>query len=139
RLEAKGFRRLIDVNRIAMKLGARGPVPAIGYVFDEDWADHHEAAVKAFLKASRDAEEVMKTSDAEWLALKPITGAADDRTLRVLRDRFREGIPTRPLADAMKDTARIYAILAKVGGERLVGPSKTLAEGTFWSVLTGGS
>lgn len=139
RLEAKGFRRLIGANEAAMALGAKGPVSAIGYVFSESWADQHVEAVKAFVKASRQAKEIMKTSDAEWERLREKTGAKDDATLHTLRDRFREGIPSRPLRDEMEDTAKVYAILARIGGETLVGPAKTMTPGTFWPVLVNGS
>lgn len=139
RLEAKGFREVIGANEAAMALGAKGPVSAIGYVFSESWADRNLDAVKGFVAASRQAKQIMKTSDAEWERLRAKTGAEDDATLYALRDRFRAGIPSRPLREEMEDTARVYAILAKIGGERLVGPAKTMTPGTFWPVLVDGS
>ncbi len=138
RLEAKGFRRIIGANEAAMELGASGPVSAIGYVFDEDWAAQHSDAVRGFVMASRDAKELLRSSDAEWETLRDMTGAKDDATLFALRDRFREGIPDRPLSEEMADTAKVYEILAELGGAKLVGESKTMAPGTFWSVLVNG-
>jgi NitT/TauT family transport system substrate-binding protein len=38
----------------------------------------------------------------------------------------------------MADTARIYDLLAELGGDKLVGRSKTMAPGTFWPVLVNG-
>jgi len=139
RLEAKGFREVIGANDAAMALGAKGPVSAIGYVFSENWADRHVEAMKAFIKASREAKEIMKNSDAEWERLREKTGAGDDATLVALRDRFRAGIPDRPLREEMEDTAKVYAILAEIGGEKLVGPAETMTPGTFWPVLVNGS
>jgi NitT/TauT family transport system substrate-binding protein len=138
RLEAKGFRRIIGANEAAMALGASGPVSAIGYVFDEDWAAQHIDTVRSFLAASSDAKELLRSSDAEWETLREMTGAKDDATLFALRDRFREGIPDRPLSEEMADTAKVYEILADLGGEKLVGESKTMAPGTFWPVLVNG-
>lgn len=138
RLEAKGFRRIIGANEAAMALGASGPVSAIGYVFDEDWAARNTDTVRGFVAASRDAKELLRNSDAEWEALRDMTGAKDDATLFALRDRFREGIPDRPLSEEMADTAKVYEILAELGGEKLVGESKTMAPGTFWPVLVNG-
>jgi NitT/TauT family transport system substrate-binding protein len=138
RLEAKGFRRIIGANEAAMALGASGPVSAIGYVFDEDWAAQHIDTVRSFLAASSDAKELLRSSDAEWETLRELTGAKDDATLFALRDRFREGIPDRPLSEEMADTAKVYEILADLGGEKLVGESKTMAPGTFWPVLVNG-
>jgi NitT/TauT family transport system substrate-binding protein len=138
RLEAKGFRRIIGANDAAMALGAEGPISAIGYVFDEDWAARNMAAVRGFVAASRDAKELLRSSDAEWEVLRAMTGAKDDATLVALRERFREGIPARPLSEEMADTAKVYGFLAELGGEKLVGASKTMVPGTFWPVLVDG-
>lgn len=138
RLEAKGFRRVIGANDAAMALGAEGPISAVGYVFDEDWAARNLAAVRGFIAASRDAKELLRRSDAEWEVLREMTGAEDDATLVALRDNFRAGIPDRPLSEEIADTAEIYRLLAELGGEKLVGQSPTMAPGTFWSVLADG-
>ncbi|GAB4239232.1 MAG: ABC transporter substrate-binding protein [Kiloniellaceae bacterium] len=138
RLEAKGFRRIIGANDAAMELGAKGPISAIGYVFDEPWAAGKTEAVRGFVAASREAKELLRSSDAEWEVLREMTGAKDDATLIALRDRFREGIPARPLSEEMADTAQVYDFLAELGGEKLVGKSKTMAPGTFWPVLVNG-
>lgn len=138
RLEAKGFRRIIGANEAAMALGAEGPVSAIGYVFDEQWAARNAEAVRGFLAASREAKALLRSSDAEWEVLRAMTGAEDDATLAALRDRFREGIPARPLSEEMADTAKVYGLLAELGGERLVGNARTMAPGTFWPALADG-
>jgi NitT/TauT family transport system substrate-binding protein len=122
-----------------MALGAKGPISAIGYVFDEGWAVKHTDAVRGFVQASRDAKDLLRRSDAEWETLRDMTGAKDDATLNALRDNFRAGIPSRPLAEEMADTAEVYNFLAELGGEKLVGQSKTMAPGTFWPVLVNGS
>jgi NitT/TauT family transport system substrate-binding protein len=56
----------------------------------------------------------------------------EDSEQRVMRDRYREGIPKRPPEDAEKDAAVLYSVLADIGGEELVGPSRELVPGTFW-------
>ncbi|MCT7374278.1 ABC transporter substrate-binding protein [Chelativorans salis] len=139
RLEAKGFRQVIGANEAAMELGADGPISAVGYVFDEEWAAQNIEAVKAFFDASREAKTLLRTSDEEWETLREKTGAEDDETLRALRDRFREGIPSRPLSEERDDTARVYEVLAEIGGEKLVGKAKRMAPGTFWPILVDGS
>jgi NitT/TauT family transport system substrate-binding protein len=53
RLEAEGFRELVSAEDAANALGSSGPVAAIGYVFDEAWANGNPA-VTAFIKASRE-------------------------------------------------------------------------------------
>ncbi|PTW61983.1 NitT/TauT family transport system substrate-binding protein [Breoghania corrubedonensis] len=139
RLEAKGFRRVLDANDAAIQLGAEGAISAIGYVFDERWANEHRKAMLGFVHASQETKELLKTSDAAWEELRPAMGAEDDATFTALRDRFRAGIPERPLKAEIQDTAHIYRLLAKLGGEKLVGPATEMAPGTFWHALVDGS
>ncbi|PRD41503.1 ABC transporter substrate-binding protein [Phyllobacterium phragmitis] len=131
RLEADGFRRLVSANEAAKALGTAGDVSAIGYIFHEKWAQSHPRAIEGFLKASGEAKALLKRSDEEWLRLAPVI-RAEGRALSVLRDRYREGIPSRSIDEEEADAARLYAVLAKLGGARLVGPAETLAPGTFW-------
>ena len=44
-LEAKGFRRVAGIEDILPKLGAKGRVAMVGYVFDAGWASANEHAV----------------------------------------------------------------------------------------------
>jgi NitT/TauT family transport system substrate-binding protein len=131
RLEANGFHRLVSTSDAAKALGATGDVSAIGYIFHDKWADAHPDAIAGFVKASRDAKALLGSSDAEWQRLAPVV-KAEGHELDVLRDRYREGVPDRPIEDEQADATKLYAILADLGGERLVGPGKTLAPGTFW-------
>jgi NitT/TauT family transport system substrate-binding protein len=59
--------------------------------------------------------------------------AADEATFLALRDGFRSGIPERWGDAERADAARLYAIMAELGGKELVGDSATLQPGTFWS------
>ncbi len=132
RLEAKGFRRLISAEEAATALGASGPVAALGYVFHEKWANGAPEVVKGFIAASKAAKELLRSSDDEWTRLAPVI-KAEGKELETLRDRYRDGIPSRPVADEVADAAKLYAILAEIGGEKLVGPAKEMAPGTYWS------
>ncbi|WP_245294154.1 ABC transporter substrate-binding protein [Methylobrevis pamukkalensis] len=132
KLEAKGFKRLYSGSDAAQALGAGGDAAAIGYVFSDAFADAHEAAMKGFVAASREAKEILRTSDAEWERLRPIVRPADDAELAILRDRFREGIPTAPLADEIASAKKVYGLMVELGGETLVGSGRELAEGTYW-------
>lgn len=131
RLEADGFRRLVSAQDAAGALGATGPVAAIGYVFHDKWARDNPQAVTGFLRASAAAKKLLATSDAEWLRLAPLI-KADGRELEKLRDRYREGIPSRPIAEEQADAGRLYRVLAEIGGEKLVGQAREMAPGTFW-------
>jgi NitT/TauT family transport system substrate-binding protein len=139
RLEAEGFRRLVSGEEAAEAAGASGPIAAIGYVFDEAWAAAHPAAATGFLAASRETKALLKDSDAEWTSLQPLVQAEDDKTLMVLRQRYRDGIPARPVEEEEKDAAALYGVLERLAGEKLVGPGKTLDPGTYWAGLKRGT
>jgi NitT/TauT family transport system substrate-binding protein len=58
---------------------------------------------------------------------------AENETVRLrLRDRYREGIPRRWGAEEQAAAARLYTLLAGLGGRDLVGDSPVIAEGVFW-------
>ena len=131
RLEAEGFRRLVSAEDAANALGSSGPVASIGYVFREQWAQDGLAA--GFIKASRETKQIMNDSDEEWDRLSS-SGAIKDspEALLVLRDRFREGIPSREHDDEVSDAGVIYGVLSELGGRKLVGNAMQMADGTYW-------
>ena len=53
------------------------------------------------------------------------------------RDRYREGIPRRPIADEEADARTLYRVLAELGGAELVGPAGELEAGTFYRAAGG--
>jgi NitT/TauT family transport system substrate-binding protein len=136
-LEAKGLRRLIGIEDLLPRLGAKGRTAMIGYVFDEGWGSANRDAVARFIAMTREAKEILATSDAEWEKIAPLTGAADAATLRAYRDRYREGIPRRPIADEEADARILYRVLAGIGGRELVGPAQELDPGTFYRAISG--
>lgn len=139
KLEVAGYRELVSGAEAAQALGATGAISAIGYVFNEDWANEHKDAMLGFVKASRQAKDLLAKSDAEWDRLRPLMKIDDDAVFKNTVQRYREGIPNRPIAEEEADTAKVYDALAKIGGEKLVGPATTMSPGTFWSVLKEGS
>jgi NitT/TauT family transport system substrate-binding protein len=137
-LEAKGFRRLAGIEDILPKLGAKGRTAMIGYVFDEGWGNAHQDLLARFIATTRKAKELLASSDAEWDTIQSLTGAADAATLRAYRDRYREGIPRRSVAEEEEDARILYRVLAKIGGRDLVGPAPELDPGTFYHAIPGG-
>ncbi|MBO4221887.1 ABC transporter substrate-binding protein [Bradyrhizobium neotropicale] len=136
-LEAKGFRRLAGIEDILPKLGAKGRIAMVGYVFDEGWANANRDAVERFITMTRAAKEILTKSDDEWEKIAPLTGATDAATLHAYRDRYREGIPRRPIADEEADAQVLYRVLAKIGGSELVGSATELDPGTFYHAIPG--
>lgn len=136
RLEAEGFRRVVGADDAARELGASGMVSTLGYAFHEGWAGEHKQAVIGFLRASRDAKAKLISDDAEWDRLHADGIIMDEGPqLLKLRDRYRDGIPNRPARDEEADAAKLFEVLATMGGEKLVGSAKTLPAGTYWPML----
>jgi NitT/TauT family transport system substrate-binding protein len=136
-LEAKGFRRLAGIEEILPKLGAKGAVSAVGYVFDESWAASHKDAVARFIAMTRKAKQLLVTSDAAWDKIAPLTGTSDVTLLKTYRERYRDGIPRRSIAEEEQDARVLYRVLAETGGRDLVGPAAELDPGTFYHAVPG--
>lgn len=132
RLQAAGMRTVIGVDGMMRDLGLSAQVPAVGFVFHEGWARANPAALDAFVAASRKAKAIMARSDAEWDRLRPLMKAEDEATWAALRDQFRAGIPQRWTEEEREAAARLYGLMAKLGGRELVGNAMALPDGTFW-------
>ena len=132
RLEAQGYRRLLGIGEVQEGLGIPASVPQLGYIFDEGWGDGHAELVLAFSRASRAAKQIMLTSDAEWQRLLPATRAENEAELDAFMRRYREGIVEHWGAEQQAEAAKLFAVLAELGGEKLVGKGTELAPGTFW-------
>jgi NitT/TauT family transport system substrate-binding protein len=89
--------------------------------------------MERFLAASLEAKGIMAKSDAEWERLKPLMHAENDATFAALKSGYRNGIPTCEQADAQANVAAAFKVLAETGGDKLVGKSRALSEGTFWN------
>ncbi len=132
RLQAAGMRTVIGVDGMMRQLGLSASVPAVGFVFHESWAKANPVALGAFVAASQKAKAIMARSDAEWDRLRPLMKAEDEATWAALRDQFRAGIPQRWTEEEREAAARLYGLMAKLGGRELVGEAMTLPDGTFW-------
>lgn len=132
RLKAAGMRELISVAQILAALGVHTPVPMLGWVFNEELIVSKPDVVQGFLRASYAAKHMLLDSDSEWQRLQPLLKAQTDATARALRDAYRAGIPRAFGAPEQAAALQVFSVLAREGGEALVGPSAQLSAGTFW-------
>ena len=132
RLEAKGFRRLISADDMMRALGATGSVALIGYLFEAATVAQKPEAVAAFVRAARAAKDLLATDASAWEIVRPLMAAEDDATYEALRREYLAGIPRRPLADERGDGERLYAVMSRLGGERLVGAGAGLPPGLYY-------
>jgi len=126
------MRRMLSVGDALAALGVTADLPLTGYVMSARWAEENRAVLDAFIAASREAKDILATSDGEWERIAPRTGAADATELARLRDAYRAGIPRHWDAQVRDSAARLYAMLAAIGGPALVGSSPDIASGTFF-------
>ena len=136
-LESKGHRRAIGMDDVMRGLGAKGPIAIVGYTFDGAWAARNRSTVDRFLDAARQAKDILAGSAAEWQRLAPRIGVTDADALAIYRQRYREGMVRRPLAEEEADARALYRVLAEIGGTELVGPARELAAGTFYRPAAG--
>jgi len=129
RAEASGQRRVLAMEDAVEALGIPRGVPFVGWVFSDAFAARSRAAVQGFVAASDRARAILVASDVEWERIAPLTGAAGPGELARLRDWYRRGAPEHWNLEA---TARLYDVLAAIGGPALVGPAAHLAPGTLW-------
>ncbi|MSP20289.1 MAG: transporter substrate-binding domain-containing protein [Alphaproteobacteria bacterium] len=133
------YKQLIGTEDILKDLGVDRKLPMIGWVFHEAWAKApaNVAALNGFLTASQATKQILLKDDAAWNGLKEAMGVgADNNLFLALRDQYRRGIVTTYSEDDRKAAAAAFAILAKLGGEDLVGKSPTISPGTFWAGFT---
>jgi NitT/TauT family transport system substrate-binding protein len=138
RLEASGFRSLLDVREAERELGADEPIAMVGYVFPEAFASTRRGVIDRFLEATKAANDILLSSDTEWDALRPLIKAADEATFRALRDRTRAGMPRRSLDREIADASKLFKTLADLGGPELVGPAGELDSNLYYRPLVSG-
>jgi NitT/TauT family transport system substrate-binding protein len=131
-LEGRGFARAIDMADVERQLGAKGAISVGGFVVDESFATAHKDALERFLEIARKAKHMIADDDEAFAKIAPLIDAKDSATLAIYRRRYAEGIPTRAIGAEAADASAIYQVLARLGGEQLVGSAQTLDPGVFY-------
>lgn len=131
-LEARGFRRAIEMTQIEKALGARNDPVVTGYVFDESFARTHERALARFFAMMKKARALISSDEKAWGAAATHIRQKDKATLELYRKRYIETMPKGELREQEEDAAKLFAVLAQIGGEKLVGPAKSLNSGVFY-------
>jgi NitT/TauT family transport system substrate-binding protein len=138
RLEALGYRRILDVRDAEAALGLKQPVALIGYVFSQQFVASHRRTIDRFIAVTQKANDIMLRSDQEWDALRPLMKAEDEATFKAYRDRTREGMPRRPISEEEADARALFGTLASVGGPDLLGPASELDAGLYYHPAAAG-
>jgi NitT/TauT family transport system substrate-binding protein len=131
KMKVHGMRELVTVADAATALGLDPATPLLGYVVREDLVQENPDLVAALAKASRDAKALLLTDQAAWDRLRPIMNAEDDAEFEALRDGWRAGVPADGPVDEA-NAAKVFALMADLGGEELVGKVTALPDGVFY-------
>ena len=133
KMKAGGMRELISVSEASKELGLNPDTPLLGYVMKESFIAENPGIARALYKASRSAKELLGSDDAAWEPLRDRMNVKSDAQYETLRADFRSGIPNDEAVDEA-GAAKFLALMAKLGGEKLVGEATTLPAGLFADV-----
>jgi NitT/TauT family transport system substrate-binding protein len=131
KMKVNGMRELISVADASTALGLDPATPLLGYVVHEDLISSNPALVAALKKASRDAKNLLLTDQAAWDRLRPMMNAENDAEFTALRDGWRAGVPADTPVDEA-NAAKVFALMAELGGEELLGSVTALPDGVFY-------
>lgn len=132
RLEAQGYRKIIDGSQILEGLGIKLNVPSLGYVFKRGWGQAHKVALNNFFKATKQAKSQICSQDAVWQSIVPLTHVDDAQTLALLRQRYCQGGVDNWGNAEQQAADDIYQLLRSVSQNKLTGNAEHIKAGTFW-------
>ncbi len=133
KMKSAGMRELISVADASRALGLDSETPLLGYVMKESYLAANPGIAKAFYGASRAAKDLLGTDDAAWEPLRERMRVSNETQYETLRQDFRAGIPRAGNVDA-EAAGKLLSLLARLGGEKLVGKATTLPAGLFVDV-----
>ncbi len=132
KLEAEGYRRVLDGRDVLKGLGFSEPLPNLGYVFKQSWAVANTPALDAFRQASAEARQLLCNSDAAWNKIAPLTQEQEPKLQAALHKEYCAGLVKHWGVEERRAMAKLYTILRETGGAELTGQSKAFAEEIFW-------
>ncbi len=123
RLEARGFRRVLDTEAIVTSLGVPGRVAIGGFLFKPGVPQER---LVGFAKAVRQANDLLASDPKAWDPLRPLMRAPDEATFAALKQAYLRGVPKKPRASEIADAQAFFAVVAGLGGAALVGEATSL-------------
>lgn len=133
-LETEGYRQILDGKTILDGLGITAPMPMIGYVFKQTWADSHKQALSEFFNASKQARQGLCSSDKDWQLVVPLLKTDNPSTQAKLRQRYCEGTVNQWGAAEQQAANKVYGLLRTLSNNQLTGEAETVSPGTFWQL-----
>lgn len=133
KMKAAGMKELVNVAQATTALGLDPETPLLGYFGKDAFFAENPGLEQAFYAATRDAKDILLTSDEAWQELRPAMRAGSDAEFETLRDDWRAGVPVRGPVKS-EAAAAMLSLLAELGGADLVGKATELPAGLFAQV-----
>lgn len=132
KLEAQGYRVVLDGRSMLRELGIDENLANLGYVFRESWAERHGSALRAFLDLATKAKNTLCEDDDAWRKIGPLTRETDPQATDLLRRRYCEGRIKQGGTAQVQAAEQVFQLLREAEGEELTGKSGHLPSGVFW-------
>lgn len=133
KLEAQGYRAIINGREIIEKFGIKEAVPSLGYVFKQSWAQQHKAAVNTFFTAANNAKQALCSNEKDWQHIVPLLQVNDTKTQNSFRQRYCEG-EIKQWGHAERNALdSVYTTLKTISNNKLTGQAEHLPSELFWS------
>jgi len=132
KLKAKGMKKIIGLDDILPEFGITNDISFIGWTFSESFASKNKKLINGFLKASYEAKQLLNSKDEEWNKLRALMRAKEDSIFSSLKAGYKNGIVKSFDKKNIEDSKKLYELLVKEGGEKLVGKAFKLDEKTFY-------
>jgi NitT/TauT family transport system substrate-binding protein len=132
KLEANNIKPLIEIKDILKQFDIKDDVSFVGWTFDSDFANENKDLINGFLKASKEAKDLLKNSNEEWNRIKKQMNVKNDVEFEALKSGYKKGIIDEFNKDSINDLEKIYKILLKEGGDKFVSESVSLDNEIFW-------
>ncbi len=132
KVKAKGAKEFIRIKDVFASFGIKEDISTVGWTFRRDIALENKKLYNSFIKATHEAKDILINNKKEWERIKPLMNVKDEKTFNALIDGYKAGVIKDFTKKNIKDSSKIFEILLKQGGRKLVKNSNYLQTKTFW-------
>lgn len=133
KLEAQGYRLLLDGQAMLKELGIEANIPALGYIFHQEWARANRTYLTQFFRAADEAKKRLCESDTVWAKVVPLTQEKDPIVQANLRKRYCTGRITQFGAAEKKAAAALFTMIQTLRVSSSEDTSLSFPNEVFWT------
>jgi len=132
RLEAEGYRTLLNGSEVLKGLGMNVAVANLGFVFKQSWADQNKLALIQFFAASKQAKQSLCSSDKAWQKITQLIQVDNNTVLTHIHQKYCAGNIEHWGETEKKAAEKVFELLHKQSKQFITGNSEKIQPGTFW-------